>query len=350
MMTLGFMKNFLSTPGHCNTVRVPGLSFSAMGLCFIVAFMASRDVAFVLFPRFSMIALFGALEPLRIANRFAGEVFAWRFVSADGMPVAASNDIPVSVTSALRNIGRPDLAMFCASYDHERALAKPVLAEVRKLARRKVMLGAMDTGPFVLAEAGVLDGWRATCHWESLPGFRERYPNVQATRALFENDRGRLTCAGGASSIDMMLDWIAGLHGQSLAVKVADQLVHFRFANESREARVPVERRYRTRDVRLLRAIRAMEESMEEPLASNELADLCGVSQRQMERLFVSEIGTSARSLYLHLRLERAERLLTYGDMSVREAAIACGFSSLSQFSRAFKTQYGKPPSAYRQS
>ena len=311
--------------------------------------MASRDVAFVLFPRFSMIALFGALEPLRVANRFAGAVFSWRFVSADGAPVVASNDIPVSVTSSLKEVGRPDLAMFCASYDHEHALAKPVLAEVRKLARRKVMLGAMDTGPFVLAEAGVLDGWRATCHWESLPGFRERYPNVQATRALFENDRGRLTCAGGASSIDMMLDWITALHGQALAVKVADQLVHFRFADESREARVPAERRYQTRDVRLLKVIRAMEESTEEPLASNKLADLCGVSQRQMERLFLREIGTSARSLYLHLRLERAERLLTYGDMSVRETAIACGFSSLSQFSRAFKAHYGKPPSSYRQ-
>ena len=92
-----------------------------------------------------------------------------------------------------------------------------------------------------------------------------------------------------------------------------------------------------------------MEESMEEPLASDKLAGLCGVSQRQMERLFLREIGTSARSLYLHLRLERAERLLTYGDVSVREAAIACGFSSLSQFSRAFKAHYGKPPSSLRQ-
>jgi transcriptional regulator GlxA family with amidase domain len=112
---------------------------------------------------------------------------------------------------------------------------------------------------------------------------------------------------------------------------------------------VPAERRYQTRDVRLLKVIRAMEESMEEPLASDDLAYLCGVSQRQMERLFLGEIGTSARSLYMHLRLERAERLLTYGDMSVRETAIACGFSSLSQFSRAFRRHYGKPPSSYRQ-
>jgi transcriptional regulator GlxA family with amidase domain len=309
--------------------------------------MRTRDVAFVLFPKFSMIALYGALEPLRVANRFMGEVFSWRFVSVDGAPIAASNDIPVSVTGALNDIGTPDLALLCASYEHELAMTKPVCGAVRKLGRRKVMLGAMDTGPFVLAEAGVLDGYRATCHWESLPGFRERYPKVQATRGLYEIDRSRLTCAGGASSIDMMLDWIGKLHGQRLAVQIADQLLHFRLAEGSSEARIPPETRYETKDTRLITIIRAMEENIEEPLFSPALAGLAGVSQRQMERLFRDELGTTARSLYLDLRLERAERLLTYGDLSVRDAAIACGFSSLAQFSRMFRSRFGKPPSMH---
>jgi transcriptional regulator GlxA family with amidase domain len=309
--------------------------------------MRTRDVAFVLFPKFSMIALYGALEPLRVANRFMGEVFSWRFVSVDGAPIAASNDIPVSVTGALNEIGTPDLALLCASYEHELAMTKPVCGAVRKLGRRKVMLGAMDTGPFVLAEAGVLDGYRATCHWESLPGFRERYPRVHATRGLYEIDRSRLTCAGGASSIDMMLDWIGKLHGQRLAVQIADQLLHFRLAEGSSEARIPPETRYETKDTRLITIIRAMEENIEEPLFSPALAGLAGVSQRQMERLFRDELGTTARSLYLDLRLERAERLLTYGDLSVRDAAIACGFSSLAQFSRMFRSRFGKPPSMH---
>jgi AraC family transcriptional regulator, carnitine catabolism transcriptional activator len=310
--------------------------------------MKAHDVAFVLFPKFSMIALYGALEPLRVANRFAGKVFSWRFVSVDGAPIAASNDIPVSVAGRLNDIGTPDLALFCASYEHELALTKPVCGTVRKLGRRKVMLGAMDTGPFVLAEAGVLDGYRATCHWESLPGFRERYPKVQVTRGLYEIDRGRLTCAGGASSIDMMLDWIGRLHGQALSVQVADQLLHFRLADGSSEARIPPETRYQTKDTRLITVIRAMEENIEEPLSSPVLERLSGISQRQMERLFREELGTTVRSFYLYLRLERAERLLTYGDMSVRDAGIACGFSSLAQFSRMFRSRFGKPPSLFR--
>jgi transcriptional regulator GlxA family with amidase domain len=312
--------------------------------------MKSRDVAFVLFPKFSMIALYGALEPLRVANRFAGQAFTWRFVSLDGGPVAASNDIPVSVNAPLAAIGTPDLAIFCASYEHETGLTAPVAAEVRKLVRRKTVLGGMDTGPFVLAHAGVLDGYRATCHWESLPGFRERYPAVLTTKALYEIDRGRLTCAGGASSIDMMLDWIGRLHGQSLAVQVADQLIHFRLAEASAEARVPPERRYQTKDPRLLAVIRRMEENIEEPLTLPTLAELGGLSQRHMERLFREDLSMTARSLYLHLRLERAERLLTYGGMSVRDAGIACGFASLAQFSRMFKLRFGRPPSAVRNS
>jgi AraC family carnitine catabolism transcriptional activator len=71
-----------------------------------------QEVVFVLLPKFSMIALYGALEPLRVANRFAGPVFTWRFISIDGDPVAASNEIPVSVSGPLSAVGRPSLAIF----------------------------------------------------------------------------------------------------------------------------------------------------------------------------------------------------------------------------------------------
>ena len=129
-----------------------------------------------------MIALFCALEPLRVANRFAGEVFSWRFVSMDGEAVAASNGIPVSVTADLDGIGRPDLAVVCASYDQEAGMVRPVLNEMRRLARNGTLLAGVDTGAFLLAEAGVLDGYRATCHWETLPAFRETYPDIDVGR------------------------------------------------------------------------------------------------------------------------------------------------------------------------
>lgn len=312
--------------------------------------MAQYDVAFLLIPRFSMIALYGALEPLRVANRFAGPVFSWRFVSADGEPVAASNDIPVSVSGGLKDIGRPSMAVVSASYEPERGTTRPVLAAIRKLARDKVLLAGIDTGPFLLAEAGVLDGTRATCHWESLPGFRESYPQVQATQALYEIDRGRMTCAGGAAAIDMMLEWIGRLLGRPLAVTVADQLVHFRYPDGERQARVPAQARYGTGDPRLLAIIAAMEGESEEPLDAAALARTGGISVRQMERLFAKALKQRPMGFYVDVRLEKAERLLTYSPMSVRDVSVACGFSSLAQFSRAFKARRGRPPSALRRS
>ena len=87
-----------------------------------------------------MIALFSALEPLRVANRFAGDIFSWRFASIDGNAVSASNSIPVSVSSGLDGIGRPDVAVVCASYEHETGMIRPVLNELRRLARNGTLL------------------------------------------------------------------------------------------------------------------------------------------------------------------------------------------------------------------
>ncbi len=312
--------------------------------------MTKYNVTFLLVPKFSMIALYGAVEPLRIANRFAGDVFAWRFLSVDGEAVAASNGIPVSVSGKLGDVGKPAMAVVSASYEHERGMAKPMLSTLRKLARVGVQLGAIDTGPFILARAGLLDGYRATCHWESLPGFRESFPAVLATEALFEMDRDRLTSAGGAAAIDMMLAWIGNLLGQALAVAVADQLVHFRAPEDAGQVRASARARYRTGDPRLLAMIAAMEQQMEEPLSAVALAALANVSVRQMERLFQTQLRARPMGFYRALRLERAERLLNYSQLSVRDVALATGFSTLAEFSRAFRSRCGLAPQRFRRS
>ena len=310
--------------------------------------MPQFDVAVLLVPRFSMMALYGALEPLRVANRFAGPTFSWRFISVDGQPVAASNDIPVSVSGDLSSVGKPDMAVVAASYEPEKGMTQPMFVAIRRLARARVLMAGFDTGPFLLAGAGVLDGYRATCHWESLPGFRESYPRVLAEQSLFVADRDRMTCAGGAAAIDMMLDWIGRLLGKPLAVAVADQLVHFRSVEQPAPARIPAATRYGTTDPRLLRIITVMEEQGEDPLDAGALAAVAGLSVRQMERLFRERLGERPMGFYLKLRLEKAERLLTYSTMRIREIAVVCGFSSLPLFSRSFKARYGKAPSRFR--
>jgi len=308
----------------------------------------ARDIAFLLIPRFSMIALFSALEPLRVANRFAGEVFSWRFVSMDGEAVAASNGIPVSVTAGTDGIGRPDVAIVCASYDQEAGMNRPVFNELRRLARNGTLLGAVDTGAFLLAGAGVLDGHFATCHWETLPAFRENYPDIDAAETTYVIDRGRMTASGGAAALDMMLDWLGSIESEALAQKVADTLVHTRHVNHPGEARVPVGSRYKIDDPRLVKAIRLMEEHVEDTLALSDVAQAAQVSGRQLERLFHKHLQATPVGFYRQLRLDRAHRLLVYSRLSVRNVALATGFSTLAEFSRAFRQRYGKSPSHAR--
>ncbi len=305
-----------------------------------------NDIAFILLPRFSMIAVVCALEPLRVANRFRPGTFNWRFVSVDGGPVHASNGIPVSASAKLASIGKPDLGIVCSSWGQEEHLTKPVVNPIRKLARTGTILAGLDTGPMVMAEAGLLAGRRATCHWESRAAMRETYPDVNITNSLYEIDRDLITCSGGAASIDMMLDVIERCYGRELTVNIADQLVHLRFAYGD-DARLPVEVRLQIKNARLTPVVEAMEQNLEEPLSNGELARIGGVSVRHMERLFQTDFGTTPRRFYQRIRLDGAERLLRDSRMSVIDVAVACGFKSHAHFTRAYRARFGAPPSRH---
>lgn len=308
-----------------------------------------RTVAFILFPKFSMIGLSGVLEPLRLVNRFADrQEFSWRFVSSDGAPVAASNGIPVSADESISSLARPDIAVFCASYEAEKNLSRAVLACARRLARQGTVLGAVDSAQFILAAAGVLDGYRTAAHWETTAGLRETYPAIIASDAAFEIDRDRMTAATGAAAIDMMLSFVARDVGRRESLYAAEQLGHRPVPGAASEARLPPDIRYQVTHPRLVSILRAMEENAEEVLTTHGLAEKGGISVRQMERLFAMHLGEAPRRFYRRIRLERAERLLTYSKLNVTAVAMACGFTSVAEFSRCYKTQFGEPPTRHR--
>jgi AraC family carnitine catabolism transcriptional activator len=309
---------------------------------------AAFDIVYLLVPGFSMIALYSALEPLRVANRFGGELFRWRFVSLDGGAVIASNGIPVSVEGPLAQAGRPNLAVVCSSYDHDKAMTPAMRSALRRLDGAGVWLGGLDTGAILLADAGLLDGREATCHWETLGAMREDFPRVQVSDEIFVIDGPRLTASGGTAPLDMMIRWIGSLHGQALGTRVADTLVHARHGGDPGGARISARTRFGTDDAHVLAAISAMEEHLEDVLRLEDVAVAAAMSPRQLERRFRRALGMGPMRFYLGLRLERAERLLTYSRMNVRDVGLASGFSSLAQFSRAYKSRYGLAPSQHR--
>ena len=188
-----------------------------------------------------------------------------------------------------------------------------------------------------------MDGHRCTIHWENLAAFTEVFRTLRS-QLLFEIDRKRITCSGGTAAIDLMLNMITSQHGHEMLAKVADQFMHERIRDQRDQQRVALPARIGVRHPKLLSAIKAMEDNLEEPLGRQELAELANLSTRQLERLFRKYLKRSPARYYLELRLNKSRLLLLQTAMPVIDVALACGFVSASHFSKCYRDFYGKTP------
>jgi transcriptional regulator GlxA family with amidase domain len=292
-----------------------------------------------------MMPVTSAIEPLRLANRTAEKtLYKWTMHSIDGKPVAASNGILAMVNGDLDAIGEHDTALVCGGLNIQHHADKRLVAWLRKAARRGMDIGGVCTGAHILAEAGLLNGYRCTIHWENLPGFSEAFPEINSTGGLFEIDRDRFTSAGGTSALDMMLALIANQQGPEAASAVAEQVLHSPIRHHSEHQRMSLPARIGARHPKLVGIIEEMEDNLEEPLSPSVLAKQAGLSARQLERLFRRYLDRSPKRYYLELRLKKARSLLLQTDMSVINVALACGFSSPSHFSKCYRAFYARTP------
>ncbi|UFS66353.1 GlxA family transcriptional regulator [Paracoccus denitrificans] len=300
---------------------------------------------FLLLDRFTMVSFAAAIEPLRLANRLAGrELYQWRLIGEQGETALCSNGARILLDGPLLETRRDDTVLVCGGLDVARAATRPVLAWLRREARRGTRIGALCTGAWVLAEAGLLDGRRATIHWENQDGFAEKFPDITLIRTVFVEDGSRLTAAGGTAAIDLMLRQIARDHGTELAGRVADQMIHTAIRSEEDQQRLSSPTRMGARHPRLAQVLARMEANIEEPVSPARLAAEAGLSPRQLERLFARYLGRSPKRYYMELRLERARHLLLQTGMSVMEIGLACGFASTAHFSKCYRATYGCTP------
>lgn len=308
-----------------------------------------RTIGFMLVPDFSMIAFASAIEPLRLANRASGRtLYAWQLYSADGRPVTASNGVEVSVGLPFSKAQGLSVAIVCGGVDVQTIDHRELMAALRRLASFGTGLGAVCTGTYVLAKAGLLAGYQATIHWENHSSLAAEFPDLDLSQELFEIDRNRFTCAGGTSAVDMMLSLILRDHGPDIASEVTDQLIHHRVREADERQRMDLRTRLGVAHPKVLGVVAMMEASIERPLTCAALAQRAGCSTRQLERLFVRYLGHSPTRHYLTLRLERARDLLRQTSRPVLDIAIACGFVSASHFSKSYVEHFGRTPSAER--
>lgn len=304
---------------------------------------------FLLVPDFSMIAFTSALEPLRLANRCCGkQVYGWRLFSPDGQPVSASNGVSVAVDGSYADVGPMPAVVVCAGLDVHRFDHRELIAKLRTLAFYGVSIGAVCTGTYVLAKAGLLSGRKCTIHWENHDSFREEFADIEVTQELFEIDRNRFTCAGGTAAIDMMLSMITKQKGPDVAAQVTDQLIHHRIRDAHERQRMELRARLGVAHPKLLAVVSEMEKSLETPLSCSELAEEVGLSTRQLERLFRKYIGEAPTKYYLGLRLNRARFLLRQTSMPILTIGLACGFVSASHFSKCYSEHFSRTPSQER--
>jgi transcriptional regulator GlxA family with amidase domain len=287
-----------------------------------------------------------AVEPLRAANQLAGRtLYRWWHAAPGDKPAIASNGAAVLPDFEFGSDGAAlDLMLVCAGGNPATFNDRATFAWLRKLARQGVIIGGVSGGPFILARAGLLKGRRCTVHWEHVPAFQEAFPEVQLTRSLFELDGDRITCSGGVAGLDMMVALITRDHGHELGAASSDWLLHTQVREGVGPQRMDLRFRHGSADHSLLTALKAMEAHLEVPLSRLRLAELAGVSVRQLERAFRSHIGRGIHEHYLALRLARSRQLLRETSLSILEVAMAAGFGSASQFARAFRRSFGFPP------
>ena len=304
----------------------------------------AQDFYFLLLPGFSSMGFISAIEPLRVANRFRGELYRWHVLSCGGGAVLASNGMSVNAEGGFEALEAGATLLVVAGFDPLTHVTPALIQWLRRLDNDGVTLGGIDTGSVVLAQAGLLDGYRLTLHWEALEAFKESYPRLQVTQELFEIDRQRITCAGGTASIDLMLDLIAQAYGPELAIQVSEQFVLGRIRQRKDHQRMQVASRYGIHNKKLVQVIGEMEQHSEPPLSTAQLALGINVTRRQLERLFRLHLNDTPRNFYLGLRLEKARQLLRQTDMSVLDISIACGFESPSYFTRSYRARFTCAP------
>ncbi|WP_300652399.1 GlxA family transcriptional regulator [Pseudomonas sp.] len=307
-----------------------------------------QTLCFLLLPGFSMMGLMSAIEPLRVANRFRGELYRWRLLSLDGNAVQSSNGMSLNVDTALELPAAGDSLFVVAGFEPLAHFDHRLAQWLHRAEREGATLGGIDTGSFVLAEAGLFAGQRLTLHWEAIEAFQERYPRLAVTQELFEIDGRRITSAGGTASLDLMLTLIGRDHGEELALAVSEQFVLGRIRSRQDHQRMQIASRYDVHNKKLVQVIGEMQRHSEQPLSSQQLADLIKVTPRQLERLFRQHLNETPSNFYLSLRLDKARQLLRQTDLSVLEVGLASGFESSSYFSRCYRARFATCPSQDR--
>ncbi|MGB3390038.1 MAG: GlxA family transcriptional regulator [Pseudaminobacter sp.] len=307
------------------------------------------SLTLLVFSGSSIMCVASTVDPLRAANRIAGEtLFDWKIVSLDGEPAITTSGLPVAASGRFDPAEKTDVLIVIGGFGTKTQGSPALLSAVRRVARSAQAVGGVEAGTWLLGRAGLLEGRAATTHWEDMEDFSAAFPgtNVRPDRYIID---GPVFTSGGASpTFDLMLHLVRSRLGMAVALDVASVFIYDQ-ARAATDAQPLVSLgRLDGYDPRLAQSIRLMEAHIDEPLTIAAIARRAEVTSRTLENIFRNSIGETPGAYYLRLRLNAARRLVLDTRLAMADIAARTGFSSASTFSRTFSKAFGDAPARLR--
>jgi transcriptional regulator GlxA family with amidase domain len=302
----------------------------------------------LIFPDFQLLDAAGPISVFEIAARVAGAAPSIKVLAATPGPVRSSSGAEMLARGFRPSGAISTLIVAGGEGTRSPAICAKTLSFVKGLAKRGVRVASVCSGAYILAEAGLLDGRRATTHWGRTKHFLSAYPKVKLEcDRIFVRDGNIWSSAGITAGIDLALAMVTEDYGEEIALETARQLVlyHRRSGGQSQFSSLLELKAPSGRFGPLLTWAR---EHLDAPLTVEDLAEQAGMSSRHFARAFIAETGTTPSKAVERLRIEVARQRVQSSSEAIERVAQSTGFRDPERMRRAFIRAFGQPPQSLR--
>ncbi|TDV56652.1 AraC family transcriptional regulator with amidase-like domain [Pseudomonas graminis] len=312
-----------------------------------------KTVAMVLFNDVLMLDVTGPMDVFSISNRLLAPEKQYRLVTVAEPPllIRSSCGLKVQADLALDDLPAAIDLLLVPGGPGAYGVSHPrITAWLPAAAQGARRFGAICTGAFLLGDAGLLDGYRCTTHWNYVERLARRFPASRVeTEQIYVVDRNLITSGGITAGIDMALAIVAEDHGKEIALEVAKVLLVVMKRQGGQTPYGPLLAAVPRDDSAIARVQAYVVDHIDEAYTVQRMADLAAMSPRNFARAFQREVSLTPMQFLLNARIDHSRKLLEGSDLPLKVVASRCGFGSARHMRKAFNERIGVTPGQYRQ-